>query len=573
MKKIILTLILAIPFVAFGQISIDADDLPQAGTAYILGSVNNPGIDISASSQTAQNWDFSGIQSTMTKFAVYSSTQPYHQYKDDFANANLYTYGPAFLFSGFFGGAPVDQTEWGYAYWNSDADGFKVIGFRGDYGFGDENVYEDPSELLMGVPATLNSTFTDTSRWSIQVDRDLTDGTDSIYVSTVQKTIEVDAFGTLTTDFGTFDVIRAHEYFIGIDSLIYSTALGSYAYVMYDTLHNYYFWADSIGFPIASIYCDSVNDPTNLEFISNTFPSWPIMGRVLQPDGVNPMTSGNVSLIARDSIDHLFGINEEVTVDDDGYFQFSFLTGGNWMIHVNPDNAMYPACIPTYFGDMVSWVCAPAIEMSQDTIITIILNNDHSGIYDTGQGQIQGTIFDNTSSNKNQTPAENIKVILNTVGDTIPVLFKHTDENGNFNFSNVSNGDYLLDVDIAGLHMDTTLTITISNDVLTVEQLDYVYDTTTIQYIGTSGVKEIYNAENNRFKIKIDQQSDLIKINDSKEFSNFDIEVFDLNGRMVDFLSGNEYEAVINTNDYKQGIYNIIINEDGILYRYKIPVF
>ncbi|MBI4647454.1 MAG: T9SS type A sorting domain-containing protein, partial [Bacteroidia bacterium] len=402
------------------------------------------------------------------------------------------------MFAGFYGGAPVDMSQWGYCYWSSGSDGMKIVGFRGDYGLGDKNIFENPKELLMGTPATYNDTFPNSARWVVEIAENPADY-DSAYISTVQKILTVDAFGTMITPYDTFEVIRVHEYFIGIDTIaaiFYGDTLWSMQ-IANDTLNNYYFWANGLGYPVAIAHCNKNNTLLKVEYVTYKAEAFPITGMVYQPGGQNIVDNGTVQLIAKDEWAHLYGVEETVNIVDGGHFQFSYVTWGNWLILADPDNGTYPNYFPTYYGDAVAWENAATLAVQSDTNITITVVEDLSDTVQTGNGLLSGIIWQDTITIDTKEPADaikagNVKVTLEENPGGAALLFSVSDTSGQYEFTNLANGSYKLKVEIAGLYMDSTYIVEVSQNQLIFNNLDFLYDSTQVHPSFMIAVEELH---------------------------------------------------------------------------------
>jgi hypothetical protein len=437
-----------------------------------------------------------------SKLAVYSPTSPFQAYADTFPGSNLYTWGPAFLFTSFFGGAPVDPTNWGYMYWKTDVNGFHIVGFRGDCGpgYGYMNVHENPQELLMGTPATYNDAFADSARWMIKFNKNTAD-VDTVYKSIVNKTLTADAWGTLTTSFGTKSVLRVHEYFIEVDSIDAETIVMGNPYTipvyqLRDTVNNYFFWANDVNYPLAIVHCDKNNNVLNVEYLTDTLPCYTITGNVYQSNETSLVVDGQAGLYIKDSYDHLFFNLENVPIDENGNFQFADVIGPNYLVRAEPAADVYPYQLPTYFGDTIYWENATTLNVWQDTNITITCVTDSLlSTFITGSGSISGTVWMDTTevginkSPMNTVPARNIKVTLEqNPGGACRI--KTTDENGYYQFDDLAMVNYKINVDIPGLVMDTTYYISLSSKSLSAQYLDFYYDTTSIYTYYNVGITD-----------------------------------------------------------------------------------
>jgi hypothetical protein len=263
------------------QITITGADLPQTNSNYITVTDSTPGVSLGTPGSVQQQWDFSTLDSSYSKIAIYKSTSN-TPYANIFSASNIYTYGPAALFTSFHGGAPLDSTENGYIFWESDDNGLKMIGFREDSGqFANKNVFVNPPELLIGTPATYGSVFNNHSSWELSCNNNPADQ-DTNYVCDITKTLTSDAWGTLITPSyiipynsypDTFDVLRIHEYLIKIDSIyvMYNGAIISSIELLRDTLNNYIYMANEIGYPVAIAHADVNNIIKDIEYLKGYY--------------------------------------------------------------------------------------------------------------------------------------------------------------------------------------------------------------------------------------------------------------------------------------------------------------
>jgi hypothetical protein len=493
MKKIILTVFLLITAVTvFSQITITAADMPVAGKVNIVNvdTISHPNIGVASASP--QNWNFSTLQNNYPQVASYSPVTPYQAYGSAFPGANLYTYGPSIMFAGFFGGSPVDFNSWGYMYWKTDAAGFHVVGFRVNYGVGDTNVLEAPQELLMGTPATYNSAFTDTSKWVCSFNKNPFD-TDTNYIRTTTKTMNCDAYGSMTTTFGTFDVIRVHEILVNVDSV--SASLGSITFysmeIMRDTQNNYYFWSNDLGYPLCIVKADANDSIWRTEYLVDTLAGYTVTGTVYSTNGIIPIETGKVELIAKTALDELYGVPETVDLVTGGHFQFSnIINGGDFLVHAKPDTTNYPYNIPTYYGDSIYWPDAATLTVISDTAIVINTRNDSAGYAMTGFGTITGTIYQDLSGAKLMELSGGVKVTLEEDPAGITIRHTYTDAQGKYVFTDLPAANFKIMVDISAVKMDSTYYINYTLGDTSTANLDFYYDSLFIYIFNTASVAE-----------------------------------------------------------------------------------
>lgn len=259
------------------QITITQADLPQAGYTYLTYTDTTPSVTLGSPSATAQSWNYSSLGQDYPSVPTYGLTS-WTPYASSFPTSNIYTYGPAALYSSLAGGAPVGSQGMnkGYMFWRTEVTGFYTVGFRADSGaYANVNVQVTPNELLIGTPTTYNSTFNNTSAWTFPMAINSADY-DTFYTSRTVKTLTTDAWGDITTPAGYFpSVIRIHEYLVKVDSVyikqnnitIYSMEL------LRDTANNYLFMANGVNYPISIVHANAANTITSVEYYSGTIAS------------------------------------------------------------------------------------------------------------------------------------------------------------------------------------------------------------------------------------------------------------------------------------------------------------
>jgi hypothetical protein len=272
-KNLLLLSLLLISFsneLIKAQITFTSADLQESGETYVTKTDTITSVNIGIATLTAQNWDFSSLLThymSGPSFDLTSNTV----YDTDYPNSDLYTYGPAVMFGGFFGGAPVSQQgmDNGYMFWRKDASGFWTEGFMADDGpYAGKKVWTVPQEMILGTPATLGTNYSNFSEWTLNYSDNAID-VDTLYKSSVNKTQECDAWGSLITPTATYpDVLRIHESGIKVDS-VFATLGGNPVYsieLFRDTFNNYIFVANNIHYPLALVKADKNNVIRSVEY-------------------------------------------------------------------------------------------------------------------------------------------------------------------------------------------------------------------------------------------------------------------------------------------------------------------
>lgn len=527
---------------AQSPITLTGADLPAAGKSFVLGNDTAPGISLGLPGSSQQSWDFTSLTNHYFKAAVYDSTA-ITGYQSEFPASNIYTFGPAEFFGVLYGGAPVYAGQDGYSFWRSDTTGLWVIGFQAIEGaFSNKPVHTNPPELLIGTPATYGTSFTDTSRWQLFVD-DVPANVDSSWITRRYKTLTCDAWGSLSTPFGNFtDVIRIRETVTHIDSIV--ATLNSLTVFQMElrreTSNNYMYMANGIGYPLATVHADANNNIKSVEYVVDTTCSVyaKIMGTIADSSG-NAVTGGMAYLYQFINSLTPLQIVDSVAINSSGYYVFINVYAGSYLVSAQASLTGCPGCIPTYNGSVSYWMNGtPISTYCVDTVLASIFltqlpnmigNAIISGIlqYGIGGPKAEG-IF----------PVTGARVMLeNLSGDVM--AFATSDLNGSYSFSGVEPGSYKITVDIPGLPMDSTYSVTVAPSDSSFTGLNFIVDTAA----GSAGVYvDNFTAVQNIFLSGISatlapnpfsNQSVLTIHNASGKAIHAFFKVFDITGREV----------------------------------------
>ena len=164
---------------------------------------------------------------------------------------------------------------------------------------------------------------------------------------------------------------------------------------------------------------------------------------------------------------------------DDGSYVFHDIPPGNYLMYLVSE--YYPNTIGTYYKDAVFWNEADTLSLDGDTLsninLTLLELIAQLDGQDTLMGNVSYGIIDGGKSITSVTgePVKKVKVILikkDKASDNNIVAWVYTDDQGNFVFENVPDGTYTLIVDIPGLPMASTYTVTVKGNNIT--GLDFI---------------------------------------------------------------------------------------------------
>ncbi len=224
--------------------TINYQSLPQPGDTFAYIVDINPNISFNYQ-QTNAIWNFSNLQNDTVKFASYGISSQL-SFASSFPESNLYTYGPGFLYGGLGGGAPYTN-NFGYMMFVSNINGFNVVGYRSDFGYGYTNVLLQPKEILMRTPFTYNDSIFQSTTWEIAFNSIPLDY-DTIYKRYIYKYLVSTGYGSLITPYGTFNnCLAVKEYLRYYDTIEvkYGTFTITKFMAQSDTLLNVHVWSSN----------------------------------------------------------------------------------------------------------------------------------------------------------------------------------------------------------------------------------------------------------------------------------------------------------------------------------------
>ena len=244
MKKVLLsifTVLLSITLSA--QISITSDDIVGAGAIVLEATDTLPSPSITPGpTGPDQTWDFSAlaVDDIDTMWFMNPDWTPFYEH---FPAANL---------------AMMSISDSIYVYFDKNENEFAMLGIAGkmeDIGF--IILPFVPKETIAEFPVNYLNSSTSTFEQFIQTVSPFPPA-DSIRIKIlITKSVEVDAWGSITIPLGTFNSLRISEMRIEKDS-IWMKLFGvwNFSVEIIDTTYNYSWWTDddAAGFILATLY-------------------------------------------------------------------------------------------------------------------------------------------------------------------------------------------------------------------------------------------------------------------------------------------------------------------------------
>lgn len=238
------------------QITINSSNVIGVNDIVINGKDTTPDASITPGSAGAsQSWDFSALVAhyyDSIAFVLPSSTP----YDANISGDNLAAYMDDFS---------------GFGYFNKTSYDFQTLGIVGDiFGSGTMMTIEfNPTETIIKFPLDYLDSFSDTSGMEIIMDTIKMD-------QTTYKTVTADAWGSLTTPTGTYNVLRLYTEKIEIQD-IYKWFIAAWVplYSTSDTTFEYAWWSDDLNarYPVCSFNWnpDSMAIDGEVEFLDMNY--------------------------------------------------------------------------------------------------------------------------------------------------------------------------------------------------------------------------------------------------------------------------------------------------------------
>lgn len=194
-----------------------------------------------------------------------------------------------------------------YIYLTNDATGLYMDGFSGDLmGTGSAmHVPADPSEIIAQFPLNYGNSYSGYSAQEFTMDGSAM-GADSLRVKfDMNKEVDVDSWGSVTTPMGTFDALRLNEYKMETDS-VWAQMFGIWTLVSNsaDTSTSFVWWTNdaSAGFPLVELDYDSTAGTVRSASYLKSTPSIGIEEQTLESEVYPNPARGMVNISFKENV-------------------------------------------------------------------------------------------------------------------------------------------------------------------------------------------------------------------------------------------------------------------------------
>jgi len=270
-KQLLLLSTVFVALTASAQITITTADIATVGKTILQRNDTMPTVSI-GNSGASQTWNLAALNNH-TQDTMYFMSPAGLPGAANFPSANLAI-------------KMKQQGQSSYVYANNSATNLRALGFQAsvDIMGSPYNVVikNTPAEIIANFPSTYNTTFNNNyvSKGSFYfgIDPGIGLTVDSIrLVSTVTKAVTFDGWGSVTTPLGTYNSLRVETLKRNTDVISgYIAFLGWVDFqTIEDSAKTYDWWANGIGFNLASVTVDWVTEAATS---ATWLPSLPTVG-------------------------------------------------------------------------------------------------------------------------------------------------------------------------------------------------------------------------------------------------------------------------------------------------------
>jgi PKD repeat protein len=161
-----------------------------------------------------------------------------------------------------------------------------------------------------------------------------------------------------------------------------------------------------------------------------------------------------------------------------GYFYFLYLLPGDYLIKVQLSKGSTNASsyFPSYYGNNLNWQDASMLQLIDSCQYHANINLVGMNETENGIGGITGSVVHHIEKFYSGAPAQNIEILLFDA-EANPVKYCYSNENGDFEFSDLSLGTYILQAESTGMFTEAvSITLSESSPTANGLQLD-LYNT------------------------------------------------------------------------------------------------
>lgn len=297
----------------------------------------------------------------------------------------------------------------------------------------------------------------------------------------------------------------------------------------------------------------------------------------------NPVNIGTVTLfeLQLDSIGNLYPTGNVVAATNlsGGAYSFAGIPLGYYLVLANPDDTLYPTALSTYYGNGATYSAAQPLLVDSfgataNIIVIVLAPLSGTGTFN---GIVQYGVGTGKTGNGNPHPTGDPVPGIDISLEQIPGGIKAhatTDASGTYSIANIPlNTSYKLLIDIPGLPMDSSYSVTLTGGNTTANGLDFVVDTasdgTAGIYVGWPLSTKEFGIQDSEFRIYPNPNNGKFQATSPNQQTQ-SITIYNILGEEVHQLINSSANQLIDISNQPNGIYFITIKSGENNYYQKL---
>lgn len=266
---------------------------------------------------------------------------------------------------------------------------------------------------------------------------------------------------------------------------------------------------------------------------------------------------------------------DTVLVANDGTFSFAKVILDDYQLRGFADTLLYPDALPTYYVNTIFWEEADTLVLTDHVSAMDIVSQIKPGP-PSGRGVISGYLQEDDGTGRVMDPerskrigragvsARRVERTGRTQGEILTlVAYVFTNDEGEFNLTNLPPGEYRLNFQYPGYPMDETSYTTImigegieSHVVVEANVIDGEINVRKLLITG------LYEAENDYVDVYPNPAVGWVKLKFAGEVKGRNIQIHDMQGRVVHSMSARLKDVVVDVRMLQRGMYLLKIKEN-----------
>lgn len=269
---------------------------------------------------------------------------------------------------------------------------------------------------------------------------------------------------------------------------------------------------------------------------------------------------------------------DTVPVNGDGAFKFDSVALGKYLILFIPDNSNGGTFLETYFPTTGSWEQGAHVIVDKENLHhgNLYINVPEMQTLD-GQGKLSGEVTeieeDDVFKGVSARPKSKSRASLaksRQKSELQIIAETYTDDDGNFTFDNVPDGEYTILIDLPGLPNVSPHQVLVSGGNF-LSNINYYVDEETVTGIGSpSGTETIVADKNNIVLVYPNPNAGTFKVASTTGKQIERVTIYNIQGKEIKQYIN--VQAKLTVNNLESGIYIVDAISEGESYKFKLIV-